>query len=469
MLAIPDEHLLKFHACKDAKSLWEVIKNRFRGNKESKKMQKTILKQNYENFAASSQEGLDKTYDRFQKLISQLEIHGGVISQEDANLKLLRILTSKAFNSQQNDKEIVGFDKTKVECYKYHRRGHFTRECREPRNQGNRNRDAPRRNALVDTSTTNALVVQDGIASSSSSSSDSEVNTCSKDCLKSYETLQKQYDQQRNALNKSNLEIIVLNNKGRVTGQREIRPVWNNAQRVNHQNKLTHPHPKRNFIPTVVATKSGQVTVNAAKQNSLRATISISTTRTVNTATPKPKVNDALPITYSYFKAHSPIIKTIDGGCVHLEEVPYGGEGGKITEKKIRLGKFDRKADEGFLVGYFTNSKAFRVFNTRTRKVEENLHITFLENKPNVVGSGLDWLFDIDLLTNSMNYEPITIGNQTNRNAGIKDNVDKEGYATSTNRVSTVSPSVSAAGQSFDNADDLPTDPLMPNLEDTTD
>ncbi|GJR98375.1 hypothetical protein Tco_0270549 [Tanacetum coccineum] len=94
MLAIPDEHLLKFHACKDAKSLWEAIKNRFRGNKESKKMQKTILKHNYENFVASSQEGLDKTYDRFEKLISQLEIHGEVISQEDANLKLLRSLPS---------------------------------------------------------------------------------------------------------------------------------------------------------------------------------------------------------------------------------------------------------------------------------------------------------------------------------------------------------------------------------------
>nr|GEW03091.1 ribonuclease H-like domain-containing protein [Tanacetum cinerariifolium] len=52
MLAILDEHLLNFHACKDAKSLGEAIKNRFRGNKESKKMQKTILKQNYENFAA---------------------------------------------------------------------------------------------------------------------------------------------------------------------------------------------------------------------------------------------------------------------------------------------------------------------------------------------------------------------------------------------------------------------------------
>ncbi|GKA10937.1 ribonuclease H-like domain-containing protein [Tanacetum coccineum] len=101
------------------------------------------------------------------------------------------------------------------------------------------------------------------------------------------------------------VENPVLNNKGRVTGQREIRPVWNNAQRVNHQNKLTHPHPERNFVPTAVRTKSGQVLVNAAKQSSLRTATSISTTRPVNTVTPKPKVNDSLSTTYSYFKAYS--------------------------------------------------------------------------------------------------------------------------------------------------------------------
>ncbi|GJU16889.1 hypothetical protein Tco_1144855 [Tanacetum coccineum] len=86
LLAIPDEHLLKFHGIKDAKTLWKAIKTRFGGNKESKKMQKTILKQQYENFTASRSRGLDKTYDRFQNLISQLEIHGEVISLEDANL-----------------------------------------------------------------------------------------------------------------------------------------------------------------------------------------------------------------------------------------------------------------------------------------------------------------------------------------------------------------------------------------------
>ncbi|GKD14580.1 ribonuclease H-like domain-containing protein [Tanacetum coccineum] len=103
------------------------------------------------------------------------------------------------------------------------------------------------------------------------------------------------------------VEKLVLNNKGRVTGQREIRLVWNNVQRVNHQNKLTHPHPKRIFVPTAVATKLGQVLVNVAKQNSPRAATSISTAKPVNTATPKSKVNDALPKTYSYFKAHSPV------------------------------------------------------------------------------------------------------------------------------------------------------------------
>nr|GEU71320.1 ribonuclease H-like domain-containing protein [Tanacetum cinerariifolium] len=63
MLTILDEHVLKFYACNDAKSLWEAIKNKFGGNKESKKIQKTILKQNYDKFAASRHEGLDKTYD----------------------------------------------------------------------------------------------------------------------------------------------------------------------------------------------------------------------------------------------------------------------------------------------------------------------------------------------------------------------------------------------------------------------
>ncbi|GJS56949.1 putative ribonuclease H-like domain-containing protein [Tanacetum coccineum] len=68
------------------------------------------------------------------------------------------------------------------------------------------------------------------------------------------------------------------------------------------------------------------------------------------------------------------------------------------------LGKFDGKADEGFFIGYSINSKAFRVFNSRTRIVEENLHVQFSKNTPNITGSGPNWLFDIDALTNSKSY-----------------------------------------------------------------
>nr|GEW51003.1 putative polyprotein [Tanacetum cinerariifolium] len=212
----------------------------------------------------------------------------------------------------------------------------------------------------------------------------------------------------------------------------------------------------------------------------------------------------------------------IDGGFV-----AFGGnaKGGKITRK-----------------GYFINSKAFRVFNTRTRFVKENPHINFLENKQNVIGTGPNWMFDIDTLTMSMNFQPFFAGNLTNGNAGLKSSEDevaddtgkkstevsrkengvqdplKEGKATntnSTNKLNAVSSSfttmdpkkeraqrnefesmfgqdkdangnstyrmfthVSAVGSSYVNlgglipvnAATLPNiDPLMPDLEDTTD
>ncbi|GJR17436.1 putative ribonuclease H-like domain-containing protein [Tanacetum coccineum] len=84
------------------------------------------------------------------------------------------------------------------------------------------------------------------------------------------------------------------------------------------------------------------------------------------------------------------------------------------------LEKFDGKADEGFFVRYSINSKAFRVFNSRTRIVEENMHVQFSENTPNIVGSGPNWLFDIDVLTKLMNYKSVVAGNQSNGNACTK-------------------------------------------------
>nr|GEW33757.1 hypothetical protein [Tanacetum cinerariifolium] len=244
------------------------------------------------------------------------------------------------------------------------RRGYFAREYMALRNQGNRKRDAPTRNAPVDTSTTNALVVQDGISgydwsfqakeelinfalmaytsqgSSSSSSSNfeesdsedenvfkpKEVKKTVKPSLEKIEFVNarnttvenenkvekpKKFSQSPRG-NKRNWNGLITQKLGdgfdfKKKACFEIRPVWDNTAKVNNQNELTHPHAKRNFVPAAVLTKSRQVPVNAAKQSSHRAATSVSAARRVNTAASRPNVNNALPITYSYFKAHSPV------------------------------------------------------------------------------------------------------------------------------------------------------------------
>ncbi|GKE60271.1 putative ribonuclease H-like domain-containing protein, partial [Tanacetum coccineum] len=93
MMGIPNEHQLKFNSIKDAKSLLEAIEKRFGGNAATKKTQRNLLKQQYENFSAPSSETLDQTFDRLQNLVSQLEILGEKLSQEDVNQKLLRSLS----------------------------------------------------------------------------------------------------------------------------------------------------------------------------------------------------------------------------------------------------------------------------------------------------------------------------------------------------------------------------------------
>nr|GEW52828.1 hypothetical protein [Tanacetum cinerariifolium] len=95
LMALPDKHQLKFNSHKDAKTLMEAIEKRFGGNTKTKKVQKTLLKQQFKNFTGSSSEGLDQIHDRLQKLVSQLEIHEVSLSQEDVNLKFLHSLPSE--------------------------------------------------------------------------------------------------------------------------------------------------------------------------------------------------------------------------------------------------------------------------------------------------------------------------------------------------------------------------------------
>nr|GFC81932.1 hypothetical protein [Tanacetum cinerariifolium] len=76
-------------------------------------------------------------------------------------IRVKKFMKRTGRNLNFNGKEIVGFDKKKVKCYNCHRRGHFARKSRTPRNQGNRNVDNERRVDLVETPAS-ALVVQDG-------------------------------------------------------------------------------------------------------------------------------------------------------------------------------------------------------------------------------------------------------------------------------------------------------------------
>nr|GEY89850.1 ribonuclease H-like domain-containing protein [Tanacetum cinerariifolium] len=75
------------------------------------------------------------------------------------------------------------------------------------------------------------------------------------------------------------------------------------------------------------------------------------------------------------------------------------------------LGKFDKKSDEGYIVGYSISSKAYRVYNLVSRKIKETMNLNFLENKPFVAGTGQSWMFDIDYLTDSLNYSRVSSTN----------------------------------------------------------
>nr|GFA43822.1 hypothetical protein [Tanacetum cinerariifolium] len=274
---VEDKHQLKFNSHKDAKPLMEPIEKCFGGNTETKKVQKTLLKQQFENFFGSNSKSLDQIHDRLQKLVSQLEIHEVSLSQEDVNLKFLHSLPSECkthtliwrnrtdledkslddlFNSLKiyesevkhsssqgsdsqnlafvsttqadstndsvsaavsvsavgaklsastlpnidaddleeidlkwqmamltirarkflqktgrnlgvNGPTSMGFDMTKVECYNCHRKVHFARKCRSPKDSRRTAVAEPQRRSVpVETSTSNALVSQyDGLES----------------------------------------------------------------------------------------------------------------------------------------------------------------------------------------------------------------------------------------------------------------------------------------------------------------
>ncbi|GJT40074.1 hypothetical protein Tco_0939939, partial [Tanacetum coccineum] len=218
LMALPNEHQLKFNTYKCAKTLMEAIEKRFGGNKESKKTQKTLLKQQYENFNGSSSEGLDQTYDRLQKLISQLEILGETISQEDMNLMFLRSLLSEwkthtLIWRNKSDLDTLSMDDLYNNLKIYETEDKWSSSSNQnsqnvafvsSNNSGSSNQAYGSNSVNTDTK---SLVAQDRLRLFKFFKLITEVSTCSKACLKSYETLKEHYDNLTKDFNKSQINV----------------------------------------------------------------------------------------------------------------------------------------------------------------------------------------------------------------------------------------------------------------------
>nr|GEW25913.1 hypothetical protein [Tanacetum cinerariifolium] len=219
LMALPNKNQLKFNTHKDSNTLMEAIEKRFGGNTETKKVQKTLLKQQYKNFTCSSSESLDQIHDRLQKLISQLEILETDLEEQSLDdffnsLKMYKAKVKSSSSASTSTQNIAfvsssNIDNTNepvsaaasvsvvnaklrvsalpnidandleeidlkwqmamliVECYNSHRKGHFARECRSPKDTRKNDAAEPqRRNVLVETSISNDLVSQcDGVGS----------------------------------------------------------------------------------------------------------------------------------------------------------------------------------------------------------------------------------------------------------------------------------------------------------------
>nr|GEU53641.1 hypothetical protein [Tanacetum cinerariifolium] len=413
------------------------------------------------------------------------------------------------------------------------RKGHFAREYRAPRNQGNRNRDAPRRNALEDTSTTNALVVQDGIGGY-------DWSFQAEEGLTNFALMV--YTSQGSSSSSSS------DSEGKITGPKEIRQVWDNTARVNRQSKLTHPHPKRNFVPAAVLTKSGQVPVNAAKQSYNRAAASVSAARRVNTAASRLNDQGIFDSECSKHmtrnKSYLTDYQEIDGGFVAFGGNVKGDKKHSVlfteTECVVLSPDFKLLDEIQVLLKVPRNNNMYS-FDLKNvvplggieNQMDHNVKTITCDNGTEFKNRFIKEFCEMEGRKPTLSFMrpfgyPVTIlntldhlGNQTNGNAGTKANINagqavkktvpgpqyvllllltsdsqgpksledevaddvgkknKDTYRNSTYRM--FSP-VSVVGSSYVNVGgsisvnvstlpnvDLPTDPIMPNLEDTAD
>nr|GEV10389.1 putative ribonuclease H-like domain-containing protein [Tanacetum cinerariifolium] len=175
LMALPDKHQLKFNIHKDAMTLMEAIKKRF-----GDVMGSFASSQNTQNITFVSSNNTDSTNESVSAVASVSAASSKDPVSTLLNVDSLSDVVIYSFFASANRPAAIRFDMSKVECYNCHRRGHFSRECRTP--MDNRNKEAPRKIVPVEVSTSNAMV-----CSSSSLGSDNEVASCSKACLESVE------------------------------------------------------------------------------------------------------------------------------------------------------------------------------------------------------------------------------------------------------------------------------------------
>ncbi|GJT48424.1 putative ribonuclease H-like domain-containing protein [Tanacetum coccineum] len=179
MIGIPNEHQLKFNSIKDAKKLLEDIEKRFAQDALIKLFDKCIQKLISVGALGEkmSQEDVNQTFLGYSQPNSPQLLHEDLQQiylddMEEMDLRWqMAMLTMRARRFLKNTgrkltingNETISFDKSKVKCYNCHKRGHFARECRAPRNQHNKNKESSRRSVLVETSTSTALVSCDSL------------------------------------------------------------------------------------------------------------------------------------------------------------------------------------------------------------------------------------------------------------------------------------------------------------------
>ncbi|GKA20208.1 hypothetical protein Tco_0700197 [Tanacetum coccineum] len=215
-MAIPEDHLAKFHKMTDAKEMWNAIKSRFGGNDESKKMQKYILKQQFEGFSVSNTDGIHKGYERFQSLLSQLEIHGAGSTASSSNLQNVAFVSENT-NSTNEVSTAYGVSNTSGHCSKHEQTSTSSysllasqSSCPQLDHEDLDQKEESRALVTVDgecVDWTAHTEDDENFAFMASNSSGSDTQVCSNECKESYANLKRLYDAQREELSDASVEI----------------------------------------------------------------------------------------------------------------------------------------------------------------------------------------------------------------------------------------------------------------------